>query len=141
MRMDWLSKHQAKIVCQEKTIRIPLTSDETLSIQGEKSNTKLMIILCMKAQKCLRKGYHTNLAHVTEKSKEKNKFEEIPVIRDYAEVFPEDLPGLPPVRQVEFRIDLTPRDTPVAKASYRLAPSEMHELSNQLQELLDKDFI
>ncbi|GJU13383.1 hypothetical protein Tco_1135779 [Tanacetum coccineum] len=57
------------------------------------------------------------------------------------EVFPEDLPGLPPVRQVEFQIDLIPGATPVARAPYRLAPSEMQELSNQLQELADEVFI
>ena len=60
---------------------------------------------------------------------------------DYPEVFPEDLPGLPPDRQVEFRIDLLPGTTPIAKAPYRLAPTEMKELMMQLQELLDKGFI
>ncbi|GJS57820.1 putative reverse transcriptase domain-containing protein [Tanacetum coccineum] len=61
--------------------------------------------------------------------------------REFLEVFPEDLPGLPPVRQVEFQIDLIPGATPVARAPYRLAPSEMQELSNQLQELADRGFI
>ncbi|GJZ32606.1 putative reverse transcriptase domain-containing protein [Tanacetum coccineum] len=61
-----------------------------------------------------------------------------PVVREFLEVFPKDLPGLPPVRQVEFQIDLIPRTTPVARAPYRLAPSEMQELSNQLQDLSDR---
>ncbi|GJV50497.1 putative reverse transcriptase domain-containing protein [Tanacetum coccineum] len=61
--------------------------------------------------------------------------------REFSEVFPENLPGLPPVRQVEFQIDLIPGAAPVARAPYRLAPSEMQELSNQLQELADRDFI
>jgi hypothetical protein len=56
-------------------------------------------------------------------------------------VFPEDVSGLPPVRQVEFRIDLVPGAAPIAKAPYRLAPAEMQELSNQLQELLNRGFI
>ncbi|GJY16377.1 putative reverse transcriptase domain-containing protein [Tanacetum coccineum] len=64
--------------------------------------------------------------------------EDIPVLKEFPEVFPEDLPGLPPVRQVEFQIDLIPGATPVARAPYRLAPSEMQELSNQLQELADR---
>ncbi|GJY40058.1 putative reverse transcriptase domain-containing protein [Tanacetum coccineum] len=67
--------------------------------------------------------------------------EDVPVIRDFPEVFPEELPGLPPPRQVEFRIDLVPGAAPVARAPYRLAPSEMKELSVQLQELLEKGFI
>ncbi|GKG41226.1 hypothetical protein Tco_0470438, partial [Tanacetum coccineum] len=64
-----------------------------------------------------------------------------PVIRDFPEVFLKDLPGLPPPRQVELRIDLIPGTAPVARAPYRLAPSEMKELSKQLQELLKKGFI
>ncbi|GJY12706.1 hypothetical protein Tco_0382015 [Tanacetum coccineum] len=67
--------------------------------------------------------------------------EDVPVIRDFPEVFPDDLPRLPPPRQVEFRIDLVPGVAPVARAPYRLAPSEMRELSVQLQELLEKGFI
>ena len=66
---------------------------------------------------------------------------EVPVVRDYANVFPEELPGIPPERQVEFRIDLVLGATPIAKAPYWLAPPEMQELSTQLQELLDKGFI
>ncbi|KAI3776282.1 hypothetical protein L1987_46057 [Smallanthus sonchifolius] len=66
---------------------------------------------------------------------------DIPIIRDFPEVFPKDLSGLPPVRQVEFRIDLIPGANPVARAPYRLAPSEMQELASQLQELPDKGFI
>ncbi|KAD4180404.1 hypothetical protein E3N88_28995 [Mikania micrantha] len=69
------------------------------------------------------------------------KIQDVPIVRDYADVFPNDLPGLPPERSVQFRIDLIPGATLVAKSPYRLAPSEMQELSNQLQELLDKGFI
>ncbi|GJS39531.1 putative reverse transcriptase domain-containing protein [Tanacetum coccineum] len=69
------------------------------------------------------------------------KLSDIPIIRDFVDVFPEDLSGLPPQRQVEFRIDLVPGATPVAMSPYRLAPSEMQELSGQLQELQDKGFI
>ncbi|GJW10993.1 putative reverse transcriptase domain-containing protein [Tanacetum coccineum] len=74
------------------------------------------------------------------KSKEK-RLEEVPIVQDFPEVFPEDLPGIPPTRQVEFQIDLIPGATPVAWAPYRLAPSEMKELSDQLKELSDKGFI
>nr|GEU54160.1 hypothetical protein [Tanacetum cinerariifolium] len=65
------------------------------------------------------------------KSKE-NQLEDVPIVRDFSEVFPKDLPGLPPNRQVEFQIDLIPGAAPVARAPYRLAPSEMKELSDQL---------
>ncbi|GKB13190.1 putative reverse transcriptase domain-containing protein [Tanacetum coccineum] len=75
-----------------------------------------------------------------DKSKEK-QLEEVPIVQDFPEVFPEDLPGISPTRQVEFQIDLIPGAAPVARAPYRLAPSEMKELSDQLKELSDKGFI
>ncbi|GKF31209.1 hypothetical protein Tco_0101007, partial [Tanacetum coccineum] len=85
------------------------------------------------------------LAHVTTKKAEDNskekRLEDVPIVRDFLEVFPEDLPRLPPTRQVEFQIDLVPGAAPVAPAPYRLAPSEMKELSEQLKELSDKGFI
>ncbi|GJY92609.1 putative reverse transcriptase domain-containing protein [Tanacetum coccineum] len=80
-------------------------------------------------------------AQVMEKKSDEKRLEDIPVVREFSEVFPENLPGLPPVRQVEFQIDLIPGAAPVARAPYRLAPSEMQELSNQLQELADRGFI
>ncbi|GJR63987.1 putative reverse transcriptase domain-containing protein [Tanacetum coccineum] len=76
-----------------------------------------------------------------EKKSDEKRLEDIPVVKEFPEVFPEDLPGLPPVCQVEFQIDLIPGATPVARAPCRLAPSEMQELFNQLQELAERDFI
>ncbi|GKF65774.1 hypothetical protein Tco_0192291, partial [Tanacetum coccineum] len=75
-----------------------------------------------------------------DKSKEK-QLEEVPIVQDFPEVFPEDLSGIPPTRQVEFQIDLIPSAAPVARAPYRLAPFEMKEFSDQLKELFDKGFI
>ncbi|GKC56984.1 putative reverse transcriptase domain-containing protein [Tanacetum coccineum] len=139
--MDWLSKYHALIDCAEKIVRIPW-GNETLIVYGVGSNqgngTRLNIISGTKTQKYLLKGHRVFLAHVTtketeDKSKEK-RHEDVPIIRDFLEVFPEDLSGLPPTRQVEFQIDLMPGAAPVARAPYRLAPSEMKELSEQLQE-------
>ncbi|GKE42004.1 putative reverse transcriptase domain-containing protein, partial [Tanacetum coccineum] len=75
---------------------------------------------------------------VMEKKSDEKRLEDIRVVREFLELFPEDLPGLPPVHQVEFQINLILGTTPVAPAPYRLAPSEMQELSNQLQELADR---
>ncbi|GKD73814.1 putative reverse transcriptase domain-containing protein, partial [Tanacetum coccineum] len=80
----------------------------------------------------------------TKKAKDKSeerRLEDVSIVREFPEVFPEDLPGLPPARQVEFQIDLVPGAAPVARAPYRLAPAEMQELSTQLQELSDRGFI
>ncbi|GKA33455.1 putative reverse transcriptase domain-containing protein [Tanacetum coccineum] len=146
--MDWLSKYQAVIVCAEKIVHIPW-GNETLIIHGNGSNpgnaTRLNIISCTKTQKYMQKGFPIFLAHVTTKEvedkSEKKRLEGVPIVRDFPEVFPEDLSGLPPTRQVEFQIDLVPGAAPVARAPYRLAPSEMKELSEQLKELSDKGFI
>ncbi|GKF61517.1 hypothetical protein Tco_0181571 [Tanacetum coccineum] len=104
--MDWLSKYHAKILCDEKVVHIPI-DDVTLIIRGDR---------------------------ITEKKKsDEKRLEDILVVREFPKKIHEDLPGLPPVHQVEFQIDLIPRAMPVARAPYRLAPSEMQELSNQLQ--------
>ncbi|GJY90399.1 putative nucleotidyltransferase, ribonuclease H [Tanacetum coccineum] len=138
--MDWLSRNDAAILCGEKKVRIPLKS-RTLVIEGNRNNSRLKIVSCIKAQKYIEKGCELFLAQVTEQESKEKRLEDVPVIRDFPEVFPDELPGLPPPRQVEFRIDLIPGAAPVARAPYRLAPSEMKELSKQLQELSEKGFI
>ncbi|GJT09933.1 putative reverse transcriptase domain-containing protein [Tanacetum coccineum] len=146
--MDWLAKYQAVIMCAEKIVRIPW-GNETLIIHDDGSTqgnvTRLNIISCTKTQKYMERGFPIFLAHVTTKEVEgkskKKRLENVPIVQDFPEVFPEDLPGLPPTRQVEFQIDLVPGAAPVARAPYRLAPSEMKELSEQLKELSDKGFI
>ncbi|GKE29917.1 putative reverse transcriptase domain-containing protein, partial [Tanacetum coccineum] len=105
--MDWLANHHAVIVCDEKIVRIPY-GDEVLIIQGDKSD----------------KG-------------KKSKLSIISCTKTQKYIKKEDFPGLPPTRQVEFQIDLVPGAAPVARAPYRLAPTELQELSTQLQELSD----
>ncbi|KAL4555062.1 hypothetical protein LXL04_037673 [Taraxacum kok-saghyz] len=106
----------------------------------EPHHADAMIISCMKAQKYLHKKCYAFLAHIVDKSKEPKKIQDIPQVCDFPDVFLEDLLGLPPTRQVEFRIDIIPGAAPIARSPYRLAPSEMQELSSQLQELLRKGF-
>ncbi|GKB96554.1 putative reverse transcriptase domain-containing protein, partial [Tanacetum coccineum] len=146
--MDWLANHHAVIVCDEKIVRIPY-GDEVLIVQGDRDRkrekSKLSIISCTKTQKYIERGCLIFLAQVTKKEiedkSEEKRLEDVPTVRDFLEVFPKDLPGLPPTRQVEFQIDLVPGSAPMARAPYRLAPSELQELSTQLQELSDKGFI
>ncbi|GJU54376.1 hypothetical protein Tco_1228090 [Tanacetum coccineum] len=146
--MDCLSMYHAIITYAEKIIRIPWGS-KTLIVYGDISNqgnaTHLNIISCTKTQKYLLKRHHVFLAHVTTKETENKlgdkRLEDVPIVRDFPEVFSEELLGLPPTRQVEFQIDLMPGAAAVARTPYLLAPSEMKELSEQLQELSDKGFI
>ncbi|KAI3706750.1 hypothetical protein L6452_24692 [Arctium lappa] len=135
--MDWLVRHKADIFCFKKMIQVPLAENGVVTIYGEKGKGNNPIISCLKARKFLAKGYPSYLAYVVDAKKEKKSVEDVEVVQD----FPEDLPGLPPERQVEFQIDLTPGAAPIARAPYRLAPAEMKEVMTQLQELLEKGFI
>nr|GEW03185.1 putative reverse transcriptase domain-containing protein [Tanacetum cinerariifolium] len=119
--MDWLSYHRAVIVCYEKIFRVPLPNGEILEIQGERPKKYPKLLSCIKA--------------------DEKRLDDIRIVRDFPEVFPDDLTGLPPVREIEFRIDLILGVLPVVKSPYRLAHSEMLELSNQLKELQAKGFI
>ncbi|XP_021979251.1 uncharacterized protein LOC110875362, partial [Helianthus annuus] len=138
--MDWLSSHQAQILCDKKQIQIKDPKGGTVTIDGERPSKPISFISMIKVSKCIQKGHLAYLVYALE-AKEEKKLEEVAVVAEFPKVFPEDLPGLPPDRQIEFRIDLIPGATPIVKAPYRLAPTEMKELKNQLQELLDKGFI
>ncbi|XP_071686768.1 uncharacterized protein [Rutidosis leptorrhynchoides] len=95
----------------------------------------------MKAKKSLAKGCDSFLAYVIDAKKEKKSVSDIPIVSEFPEVFPDEFPGLPPVREVEYKIELLPGSTPVAKAPYRLAPFEIRDMMSQIQELLDRGFI
>nr|GEX54960.1 hypothetical protein [Tanacetum cinerariifolium] len=126
------------IVCGKKVVHVPY-KNKTLVVEGDKGASRLKVISCIMARKCIKRGSQVFVAHVTEKESQEKWLEDVPVIQDFPEVFPDDLSGLPPPRQVEFQIDLVPGIAPVARAPCRLAPFEMKELAGQLQELSKKD--
>ncbi|XP_050133164.1 uncharacterized protein LOC126609229 [Malus sylvestris] len=95
----------------------------------------------IRAKKLLSKGCQGYLAHVVLNDVDSGRVEEVGVVRHYPDVFPDDLPGLPPDRDVEFSIDLLPGTNPISLTPYRMAPAELRELKIQLQELIDKGFI
>nr|GFB38026.1 putative reverse transcriptase domain-containing protein [Tanacetum cinerariifolium] len=99
----------------------------------------LTVISCSKVQEYRAKGCHVFLAQISSTKEddkpERKQVKDVPIVQEFPEVFPENLPGLPPARPVEFQIDIIPGAAPVARAPYRLAPSEMKELLKQLQEL------
>ncbi|GKE09894.1 putative reverse transcriptase domain-containing protein [Tanacetum coccineum] len=137
--MDWLRRCHVVIVCDEKLIRIPY-GNETLIFHDNESNdgreSRLTIISCSKAQEYMAKGCQIFLEQISTKKKEDKsegkQLKDVLIVQDFPKVFPEDLPGLPPTLPVEFQIDLIPGAAPVARAPYRLALSEMKELSEQL---------
>nr|GEX65852.1 reverse transcriptase domain-containing protein [Tanacetum cinerariifolium] len=137
--MDWLTKYHGVIICDDKIVRVPF-GKEMLIFQGNEDNqreeSRLNIISYTKVQRYLLNGCDVFLAHITTKeAKDKlegKRLEYVPIVRDFPKLFLKDLLGIPPTRQVEFQIDLVPSDAPVARAPYRLAPSEMKELAEQL---------
>ncbi|GJX81246.1 putative reverse transcriptase domain-containing protein [Tanacetum coccineum] len=143
--MDWLRRCHAVIVCDEKLVQIPY-GNETLTFCGNESSngreSRLTVISCSKAQEYMAKGCQVFLAHISAKKEEdkseRKHIEDVPIVRDFPEVFPEDLPGLPPARPVDFQIDLIPGAAPVARVPYRLAPSEMKKNRTNTWELSDQ---
>ncbi|GJY65797.1 putative reverse transcriptase domain-containing protein [Tanacetum coccineum] len=147
IRMDWMAEHHAEVVCYEKYIRVPYIND-MLIIQGERSGIKresrLEVISSIRTQKYIDQRCQVFLIQMMKEEKTEipeRRIEDVPIVRDFPEVFSKDLSGLPPTRQVEFHIELIPGATPVARTPYHLAPAEMKELAKQLKELSDKVFM
>ncbi|GKE16474.1 putative reverse transcriptase domain-containing protein, partial [Tanacetum coccineum] len=144
--MDWMAEHRAEVVCYEKYIRVPYRND-MLIIQGErsgvKSESRLEVISSIRTQKYIDQGCQVFLIQMTKQEEAETperRIEDVPIVKDFPEVFPEDLPGFLPTRQVEFHIELITRAVPIARAPYRLAPAEMKELAEQLKELSNKGY-
>nr|GEY09264.1 putative reverse transcriptase domain-containing protein [Tanacetum cinerariifolium] len=138
--MDWLVEHDALIVCGKKEVHISVKG-KMLVVKGNCDVSRLKVVSCIKARKYIERGCHLFIAYVVEKEPKEKRLEDVPIIREFSEVFPDDLPGLPPLRQVEFRIELMLGTEPITHAPYRLSPSKMKELSDQLKELSKKGFI
>ncbi|WKA07645.1 hypothetical protein VitviT2T_025440 [Vitis vinifera] len=138
--MDWLASYHASVDCFEKRVTFSIPGQPKFSFEGKHVDRPLHMISALRASSLLKKGCQGFLASVMSNESDL-KLEDIPIVREYLDVFPEDLPGLPPEREVEFTIDLVPGTGPMSKAPYRMAPVELKELKVQLQELLDKGFI
>ncbi|MFS7987804.1 putative nucleotidyltransferase, Ribonuclease H [Helianthus anomalus] len=138
--MDWLVANHARILCDKNSVEIQTPVGEVILITGDRPRKPLKFISVMKLVSYSRKQEMVYMISVIINAKSK-ELQDIPVVSEYSDVFPEELPGLPPDREVEFRIHLIPGTAPIAKTSYRLAPTEMLELKKQLDELLSKGFI
>ncbi|KAG8491018.1 hypothetical protein CXB51_014151 [Gossypium anomalum] len=138
--MDWLTVHDAVVNCKRKTIDLRCANNEIIRVESTDLNGLPAIMSSMLAQKYVRKGCEAYLAYVLDNKESEKKLESVPVICEYSDVFPEELPGLPPVQEVEFGIELVPGATPISIAPYRMALTELKELKTQLQELTDRGF-
>ncbi|XP_021986435.1 uncharacterized protein LOC110882814 [Helianthus annuus] len=140
MGIDWMARNHVEINCENKTISIQSPSGKRLKIQGER-NIEAKLCTIAQAVKYFVNGSRAYLTYVVDNLQSLPKFENVKIVNEFPDVFPEELPGLPPEREIEFRIELNPGAKQAAKAPYRLAPTEMRELMTQIQDLLDKGFI
>ncbi|KAA3466744.1 DNA/RNA polymerases superfamily protein [Gossypium australe] len=135
--MDWLTLHDAVVNCRWKIIELKCENSEILRIDSDESGELPVVNYSMSAQRYVRKGCEAYLAYVLNTKVSELKTESVPIVCEYPDVFPEELP---PIREVEFGIDLVPGTSPISIITYRMAPTELKELKAQLQELTDKGF-
>ncbi|KAL8114698.1 hypothetical protein AgCh_021533 [Apium graveolens] len=126
--MDWLSEHRATIDCQGKRMIFGDADKPEFVYQGSQLKGEVMLVSALKASKLLSKGCDGYLAFVKDTSKGEPRIEDYPIVKEYANVFHDELPGFPPHREVEFTIELIPGAEPISKAPYRMAPLELQEL-------------
>ena len=129
--MDWLASYYASVDCFGKRVTFSILGQPNFSFGGKHVDKPLHMISALQASSLFKKGCQGFLAYVVN---EKNdlKLEDIPIVRDYPDVFPEDLPGLPLEREAEFTIDVALGTASISKAPYRMTPLELKELKIQL---------
>lgn len=120
--IEWLASYHAILVCFGKRVIFQIPEQSEFIFHGDRAPPSV-------------------LEAVIGKETKEAKLKDLLIIRDFPEVFLEDLPGLPPSREIEFTIELVPRSGPISKAPYRMAPTELRELKVQIQYLLEKGFI
>ncbi len=139
--MTWLSPYYVVLNCNTKSVTLEIPDREKLEWEGVYKPKQAKIISSIRARKLVGQGCLAYLAHIRDVEVEAPSIESIPVVSEFREVFPNDLPGMPLDRDIDFCIDLEPGTRPISIPPYRMAPAELRELKAQIQELLDKGFI
>ncbi|GJR78027.1 putative reverse transcriptase domain-containing protein, partial [Tanacetum coccineum] len=139
--MDWLASHRATIDCYARTVIFGNVRQPEFVYHGSSPLKSVKLISAMKARTLISHGCQGFLASVMDTYLESPNVENLSVVREFADVFSDELPGLPLAREIEFSIELIPGAEPISKAPYRMAPVELKELKEQLQEMLENGFI
>ncbi|KAK8991159.1 hypothetical protein V6N11_062183 [Hibiscus sabdariffa] len=129
--MDWLSEHRISLDCESKIATLKTPDDQTVILVGERRGYLSNVVSILTADRMIRKGYEVFLAIILNTKGSLSQIEEIQTVREFPDVFPEELPGLPPDRDVEFEIETYPGLAPVSMAPYRMAPKELKELKKK----------
>jgi hypothetical protein len=141
--MDWLEQHKAVLDCYTKILSYKDNFGTVRTTQGIPKPVSVRQVSAMQFKKCIRKGCQVYAIQVTNllEKEDKPKLEDFVVLREFRDMFVDEIPELPPRREIDFSIDLLPGSTPISKAPYRMSLPELTELKIQLQELLDKEYI
>ncbi|KAL0556497.1 hypothetical protein IC582_005011 [Cucumis melo] len=139
--MNFLFAHYASMNCHRKEVVFRKPGFAQVVFRGMRKVVSRSLISVLKAKNLLKKGCTAFLAHIVVVQREKLKPEDVPVVKEFLNVFSNNLSGLPPDREIEFTIELLPGAAPISQAPYRMAPSGLKELKMQLQELVDKGYI
>ena len=139
--MDLLSKHRATLDCYKKEVRLVRPEEPDVIFRGIRREIAPSLINAMTSLKMLRKGCQGYLEFVVDRRQEGTRLEDIPIVKEFPDVFLDDILGLPLDRAIEFVIELIPGTEPISIPPYRMTPAELKELKAQLEELLNKGFI
>ncbi|XP_071921821.1 uncharacterized protein [Coffea arabica] len=136
--MDFLAHYRAKLDCRAKVLEFWIPREATLKFDVKDRLASSAMISGIRVRKMLHKGAQGFLAFLINAPSDQVKLEDVPVVREYPDIFPEELKTLPPEREVEFKIELVPGTAPISKTPYRMSPAELKELKIQLQDLLER---
>ncbi|XP_070036550.1 uncharacterized protein [Nicotiana tomentosiformis] len=139
--MEWLSPYHVILDCHAKTVTLAMPGLMQLEWRGTMNHIPCRVVSFLKAQQIVEKGCEAYLAFVRDVSADTPIVESIMVVRYFPDVFLADLPGMPPDRDIDFGVDLSPGTQPISIPPYRMAKMKLKELNEQLQEFLDKGFI
>nr|XP_027067805.1 uncharacterized protein LOC113693471 [Coffea arabica] len=139
--MDWLARYDVQLDCKRKIVEFRIPGEATLRLDVRGSVALSAMISGIQARKLLSRGAQGFLTFLINTPTDKLKIEDVSVVSEYPDVFPDELVNLPSEREIEFEINLLLGASPISKTPYRMAPTELKELKLQLQDLLERDFI
>ncbi|XP_075512741.1 uncharacterized protein LOC142548318 [Primulina tabacum] len=139
--MDVLTANRATVDCYRGIVRFRPSFAPKWNFYGRGSQAKIPVVSAIEINRLLDSGHESFLVYDVDLSQDERRISDIPVVCEFPDVFPEEIPGFPPEREVEFSIELMPGTEPISRAPYRLAPVELKELKEQLQDLLSKCYI